>query len=385
MAENPRPGAPPIRVLHLIDSLVAGGKERQFIELLKGLKNTPGVTCAGVIFSDVIEYEGFAELGVPFWLLTRNTRYDPGVYGRLHAIMREFRPQIVHSWNGMCSVYGAPLARLCGARFVNGFVRAAPPGLSLRDPDYVRGLLTMPFSDVVVANSAAGLSAYRIPANKGVFIHNGFDRKRLEGLSEPRALRRALAIETPYIVGMIASYSRWKDYDSFFAAAREITAARNDVTFVAVGDGPNFSRYQAALPPERFPAIRLLGRRQDVESIANLFAVGVLLSTQGEGIANAIAECMALGKPVVATDCDGNSELIVESETGYLIPRGDAAALVRRICQLLDDPALAARMGEGGKRRIHESFGLEKMVQSYARLYDDLLGRHWPQPVRSQP
>jgi glycosyltransferase involved in cell wall biosynthesis len=95
--------------------------------------------------------------------------------------------------------------------------------------------------------------------------------------------------------------------------------------------------------------------------------------THGEGISNAIMEYMALGKPVVATDCGGNSELIVEGETGYLIANRDTAGLIKRIEKLLDDTLLTLRMGEAGRRRISDAFSQERMTAAYAALYRDVL------------
>ncbi|HEY3637454.1 MAG TPA: glycosyltransferase family 4 protein [Rhizomicrobium sp.] len=364
-----------MRVLHVIDSLVGGGKERQFVELLKGLKREPDIACHAVVMSDVIEYEEFHRLGVPATVLPRSKRYDLSIFSRLHAVMRAFRPDIVQSWNSMCSVYAAPLARLGGARFIDGFVRAAAANRDLRDPDYFRSRFTLPLTDIVVANSRAGLSAYAIPAHKGVCIYNGFDPARIGQLIAPEQMRQSLGIDTPHIVGMVASFSRFKDYDTYFEAAQKLCTARSDVTFVAIGAGPQFADYEARFPADRFPRIRLLGRRTDVESIVNILSAGVLTSnveTHGEGISNAIMEYMALGKPVVATDCGGNNELIVEGETGYLIAGRDMEALCSRLANLLDDATLAGRMGEAGRRRIEETFGLERMTASYAALYRNL-------------
>jgi glycosyltransferase involved in cell wall biosynthesis len=284
--------------------------------------------------------------------------------------MRNFRPHIVHSWNSMCSVYAAPLARLSGAKLVNGTIRAAQPELTWRDPDYFRAKLTAPLSNVVVANSAAGLRAYGVPAAKGVCIHNGFDQKRLASLSPPERIRAELSIETPQIV---CAFSRWKDYDTFVRAAAKVLDDRNDVTFLAVGDGPNLAAVQGGIEPRHRARLKFAGRRADVESIVNIFSVGVLLSVLGEGLSNAIMEYMALGKPVIATDCEGNRELIEEGETGYLVPARDSGALANGIAKLLDSPVLAERLGENGRQRIRNAFSLESMTQSYHRLYRHIL------------
>lgn len=362
-----------IRILHVIDSLAAGGKERQLLELLKGLRAGTDVECELAILSKEVHFDELCNLGMNVHFLPRWMRYDPSILLRLLAIMRRFRPHIVHSWNSMCSIYGAPVAKLLGAKFVNGFVRAAPPNLTIRDADYFRGRLTMPLSDIVVANSMAGLRAYAIPAKKSRCIYNGFDLGRTVNLTPPEKVRQALAIETKNIVGMVGSFTRYKDYDTFFRAAFDIVALRDDTTFVAIGDGPNLPRFGSLLTALGNSRIRLLGRRRDVEDIVNTFTVGVLMSSLGEANSNALMEYMALGKPVIATDCAGNRELIGGGSSGYLISGNDAAVLTRHVINLLDDPVLAARLGDSGRRRISEHFNLEHMTESYVRLYGELL------------
>ncbi|MGD0192704.1 MAG: glycosyltransferase [Rhizomicrobium sp.] len=365
----------PIRILHVIHSLVAGGIERQLLELLKGMKDDPGFVSELVLLSDVIQYDAFWSLGIKAHFLPRAVRYDPMIFLRLHRVMREFRPHIVHAWSSMCSFYSAPLARLAGAKVVNAFVQDAPAGLTWRNRDFLRGKLTIPFSDVVVANSRAGLSAYRVPPRKGICIVNGFDPGRIAFLMPAAEMRRMLRISTPHVVGMVASFSDRKDWDSFFRAARTVTAMRDDVTFIAVGDGPNRQRYETMLSSDPSARIRMLGLRQDVESVVNTFTIGVLTSNaavHGEGIANAIMEYMAVGKPVLATECGGTREIVEDGQTGYLLSPNDVETLVGHIVRLLDDSDLCARSGEAGRLRIEQEFSLARMIDAHARLYRGL-------------
>jgi glycosyltransferase involved in cell wall biosynthesis len=364
-----------IRVLHVIHSLLAGGTERQLLELLRGLQVEERISCEVAVLSTDVHYEDAVRVASPIHYLPRRTRYDLSIFSRLHAIIRRFRPHIMHSWSPMCSVYTTPLAKLARARFVNGYVRAAAATLGMHDRDYFRGKLTTPFSDVVLSNSQAGLAAYGVPAAKGMCIHNGFDQHRLDHLLPAAEVRGALEISTSHIVGMVASFTDLKDYDTFFLSARAVLGVRDDVTFVAIGDGIHLKRFQTMFPAGLHPGIRFLGRRHDVESIVNTFTMGVLTSNvrlHGEGIANSLMECMALGKPVIATRCGGNGELVEEGQSGFLIGGGDAGALTRHILQLLDNPALASRLGNNGRRRIRESFSLERMTQAHMRLYENL-------------
>jgi glycosyltransferase involved in cell wall biosynthesis len=355
-----------VRIVHIIDSIASGGKERQLCELAKGLVGTPDVALSVVVLSDVVQYGALSELGVPIHVLRRTGGASLTDFVRVLNTLKQLGPDVVHSWNSMCSVYGAPAAMRCGAGFVNGFFRSAPARLSwgLR----MRTLLTQPLSDVAVANSRAGLAAFHLAPRKSVCIYNGFDEARLANMPPPEEVRRSLGIRTHNVVGMVGAFSPFKDYRSYLDVAAGMTRSRPDVTFLAVGAGPELEALQREFPSTDYPRIRFLGRRSDVEAIASVLTVGVL-ATHTEGISNSIMEYMAVGKPVVATDCPGNRELVEDGRSGFLVGESDPAALRGRIDQLLDNPELAARLGARGRTRITEDFSLEAMTNAYLALY----------------
>jgi glycosyltransferase involved in cell wall biosynthesis len=367
-----------MRILHLTESLGRGGKERQIVELLRGLFPHHDIESFVVVTDEEDDrYEIDREHAQVIQLFRRGTK-DLRIFKGLYDLISNLKIDIVHSWSPMCSIYAAPVAKLCGTAFVNGFVRDAPPHMTLWNKQYFRGRLTIPFSDIVVANSRACLAAYDIPERKGVCIHNGFNPERIVNLTDKAELRSRLGIATPHIVGMIANFTPKKDYAIFVEMACRICQVRDDVTFVAVGAGEMLSQVRDRVPPELSPHIKFLGRQEDVESITNLFTVGVLVTNtrlHGEGISNAITECMALGKPVVATNDGGTPELVLEGRTGFLVPSHDAEALTDRVLKLLNDRRLANEFGREGRRRIETAFSLDTMTNAYLRLYREVANR----------
>src|SRR5215475_1070863 len=226
-----------MRILHFTESLRRAGKERQLVELLRGLAPHRDIeSFVAVTDEDEVHYEIEREHAQVVPLL-RKTRRDLRLFKRLYELVSRSRIDIIHSWGSMCSVYAAPVAKLCRTAFVNGFVRDAPPHMTPWNKNYLRGKLTIPFSDIVVANSRAGLLAYDIPRRKGVCIYNGFNPERASNLTEGAELRSMLGITTPHIVGMVANFTPRKDYAIFVEMARRICQLRDDVTFVTVGDG----------------------------------------------------------------------------------------------------------------------------------------------------
>jgi glycosyltransferase involved in cell wall biosynthesis len=114
------------------------------------------------------------------------------------------------------------------------------------------------------------------------------------------------------------------------------------------------------------------GERNDIPELMRGLDLFVLPSLR-EGISNTILEAMASGLPVIATNVGGNPELVVDGETGMLVPPSDPIAMADAIHSYLKDPAKLVRHGEAGRKRAEEHFSIEKMVQGYLRVYDEVL------------
>ena len=236
--------------------------------------------------------------------------------------------------------------------------------------------LTYPFSDIILANSKAGLISYRVPAKKGKVIHNGLDLERLKNLDSTSEIRKKYNINTKYLVGMVASFSDFKDYHAFNEVAEKCLGIRKDITFLGAGDGPNRKNFSDGINPEFQKHIIYPGKVSNIESLINLFDIGMLLSTNGEGFPNAVMEYMALGKPVIATDAGGTKELVVDGVTGILLRENNPDEIIEKIVYLIDHPDVAMKMGEEGKKRIVADFNLDKMTKKYVELYEQFSGEH---------
>jgi len=360
-----------IKILYVIDKLGSGGKERRLVQLLKGLQGRDIVTRV-VLLTDVIHYREIHELDTEITILRRKIKKDPLIFFKLYRMCRKWKPDIIHSWGSMPSIYSAPVSWLLGIKMINAAIANAP--LKLEKKLALRAFLTFPFSDVIQSNSYAGIKSYNVPKDKAHVVHNGFDFERTENLKEPDEVKEELNIDTRYVAGMVSVFRPHKDYRTFIEAARAILQKRDDITFLCVGDGADFRRtVRLAEGNER---IIFTGEISDIESMVNIFDIGVLLTDlkrHGEGISNSIMEYMALGKPVIATDGGGTPELVINGETGYLIPDGATETAVEKIEYLLDNRDERVRMGEAGKEKVRDEFSLEKMVEEHLNLYRSLL------------
>ena len=361
-----------MKILHLIDALQSGGKERQLVEVLKFFSKQKDITCDLAVMSEELHYKYLNDLNIKIIKVLRKSTKDISVYLKFYQLFKELKPDIVHSWNSMCSVYALPAAKMLGIKFVNNFIQNVPPRLKMTDSAWIRAKLTFPFSDVIAANSYAGLKAFKVPAKKSVCLHNGFDFSRVEGLASKEDVRKKFNIHTRYVVGMVANFSENKDYQTFVGAAQMLLQKRKDITFVAVGDGIYFDSVKSCVKPEFNHYFRFAGQQKRVLNIINIFDIGILTTNtrvHGEGIPNVVMEYMALKKPVIVTDCGGNSELVDDKHSGFLVDPLNPVQLKENISLLLENEDLSIQFGQNGYDKLKREFDLNLMGEFFLKLY----------------
>jgi len=360
-----------IRVLIIIDSLVRGGRERRLIELLKRIEHNSLIKVFVVLLKNVIQYPEIYDLkNIELKVIERKIKKDPTVFYKVYNVCHTFKPDIVHSWGSMTSVYTFFIAKILHIKFINAMIADAEcPKYSKR---WWRKNLTFPFSDFIVANSLAGIGAYDVPKEKAMVINNGFDFNRIKNIEDPIVIRTRYAIKTKYVIGMVAAFSIYKDYDTIINAAEQILEAGTDVTFILVGEGMNLEYYKNLVKSKWKKRILFPGNLENIESIVNIFDIGVL-TTYTEGISNSIMEYMALGKPVIATEGGGTNEIVLNNETGFIIPHGSVKQLVEKIEYFISVPQEMMKMGQHGRKRIMEHFSIDRMVNQTYDLYYEVL------------
>ncbi len=356
-----------MRFLFFIDNLSSGGKERRLIELIKGLIKEKYVNFELVVLSDTIHYKEIFDFGLTIHKIVRKSKRDLTVFSQVYKICKNYKPDFVHCWDSMSAIYLIPSSILLGFKIINGMVSDAP---DIKDLDKIlwwRARFTFLFSKLIIGNSLAGLTAYKAPVRKSICIKNGFNFNRTHQLVDREQVKNKLGIKTPFIVGMVATNSKYKDYTTFFKAAQKILNKRSDVTFIAIGvdtEKLTINGHDAN--------ILLLGKRSDIEELINCFDVGTL-STYTEGISNSILEYMALAKPVIASGGGGTPEIVEDGKTGFLIPVRSPQILADKIDLLLNNQNLRLNMGKAGNFKIRNEFSIEKMINEYLIQYRNLV------------
>ncbi len=358
-----------MRILFYTNSLTAGGKERRLVELLKGLAKDPTIEMELVLLKKDLHYLDSVPAKVKIsYTLRKNLKKDPRTFYQFYKIARKFKPDIINVWGNMSAFYAIPTKLFLRIPMINNQIADATLKFSSSIIDH---RFTFPFSNMILANSHAGLEAYSAPKNKSDVIYNGFDFKRLQNLEERNVVREKFNITTTYVVGMVARFSEMKDYKSYIEAANTVLSKNKDITFLCIGSGDD-SESKKLVSSENINNILFLGRQNNVENIMNICDIGVL-ATYTEGISNALLEFSALEKPVVTNFGGGNAELVQQGITGYLVEQESPNQLAEKIEFLINNNDIMLKFGQEGKKWITEVFSIDKMITTFKEYYKKVI------------
>ena len=366
-----------MRILMVIDALGKGGKERRMLELIKGLKaekNSYEITL--VSLTDLVGYDYVYDLPIKFIVLKRNSKLDFSIIWKLKSIIKDFNPDIIHSWSTMASVYLVLAKAGTKIPFINGFIADAPAIVNIYDKYYWRVKFTTPFSDAFVANSLAGIKAYKTPPSRTFCINNGIDFSRFENLRARKDVEKEILREeksNQFLITMVATFSNKKDYKTLVNAAIELCSEDPDYVFLLIGDGPTKESLQLIVNEAGLvERILFLGKRSDVESILQITDIGALM-TYTEGLSNAIIEYMAMGLPVIASRGGGTDELIEDGFNGYMVDTESKDQLKERIVLLKNDKKMYKYIAQNAYQWVREQFDIVKKTYEYESLYYTLV------------
>jgi len=180
-------------------------------------------------------------------------------------------------------------------------------------------------------------------------------------------------VNSGLVVGTVAYLSPEKGHRTLLEAAARVLSRVPDVHFILVGSGELMSSLKARVEELGIQKnVTFTGFRDDSEALMKQFDVFCLPSVS-EGLSSAILVAMASSVPVVATQVGGIPELVIDGETGILVPPGDVAQLVDGLCKILESSQLREKMGCAGRQRIEERFTLERKLNETEKLYLSML------------
>ena len=230
---------------------------------------------------------------------------------------------------------------------------------------------------IAVSENIASLLGEKLgwPRHKIEVIYNGVPVDRFRLPPDPELRRELTGGSGRRILLTAARLAPQKGLDVLLRAAVHVP----DGQFVLAGEGPERPRLEAeAEKLGILDRVLFLGLRDDVPELLAASDVFVLPSLY-EGSSLAVLEAMAAGKPVVSSAIGGTDELIVDGESGLLVPPGDAAALALALNKVLSQGELRAELGAKARERARSSFSASTAAAHITRVYEDLLdrkGRH---------
>jgi sugar transferase (PEP-CTERM/EpsH1 system associated) len=356
-------------VPQVVLTLDPGGQEYLVIQLAERLQRR-GIRSPIIAISGGALIEDATRRGLETFDLAKKPGFDVSVLFRLARIMRRVRADVVHTHNFAPLIYGTLSGRVSGTPMIN--TRHGRAALATH-----RFIWSLTDRVVAVSEDARRelLKYNRIAPRKVSVVLNGVDVAAFAAPEvNPSQVRCDLGIAPDArVFGIVARLAPEKDHVTLLEAFR-IVAAQGPSHLVIVGGGPLESALRRrAHELGVSQAVHFLGFRSDIPQLLRALDVFVLSSTM-EGVSLTLLEAMAAGLPIVATHVGGNPEVVLDNETGLLVPPENATALAQAMITLLTDLERAKRFGAAGRERAIRVFDIDRMVNAYVDLYATVAG-----------
>jgi len=378
-----------MRVTHIITRLVVGGAQENTVASVLGLRQKPGVEVhlisgptTGPEGSLESEFAGTPEIltRVPELVRPIHPLKDWLALRRIEIILREQKPDIVHTHSGKAGILGRLAARRAGVPVIIHHIHGPSFGpfqglpanwIFTAAERYAAGVTTH------FVCSAQAMTRLYLAAGIGrpemyTRIFSGFPVEPFLRATNDLALRAQFGLnENHFVIGKIARLFKLKGHADLLAAFQKILPQTPQARLLLVGDG--------TLRNEIENQVRALGLQSkviftglvppgEVPRYVGIMDCLAHLSAR-EALSRALPQALAAGKPVVAYDFDGADEVCLEGETGFLVRTGDIATVTQRLLQLANDAPLRERLGRRGQQFVRENFAVEQMVDNLYHLY----------------
>lgn len=311
-----------------------------------------------------------------FHLLDKPPGNGMATHRKLWRLLRRLRPTVLHTYNIGTLEYQAT-ALLAGVP-VRVHAEHGRDSVEIdgrhRKYNLLRRWLA-PVIDAYVPVSADLADWLRdtvgVPAHKLAPVPNGVDTLRYAPAHDG-----SLDAPGPTWIGTVGRADRIKHHagllDAFGLLLERFPAPHHDLRLAIVGDGPLLQTLRERVARETWAdRVWLPGTRSDIADVMRGFSVFVLPSLS-EATPVTVLEAMASGLPVVASRVGGVPQLVLDGQTGSLVPPADSAALAAALGAYVDDPAMRARHGAAGRAHVQAHYSVQAMVDGYANLYGRL-------------
>lgn len=383
-----------MRVAHVITRMIIGGAQENTLfnclDLMRDhgdevlLITGPAVGPEG----DLLSQGRAGELPVkvlPSLQRAIDPRHDYVALRELRKVIREFRPDVVHTHSAKAGLLGRIAAWRERVPAVVHSVHGAPfhPYQSAAARQFFRACETWAarrchhLISVADAMTELMVQAGVAPREKFSTIYSGMDVEPFVGADEHRArIRLQYGFDDSHVViGKIARLFHLKGHDDLITAAVDVARECPQVRFLLVGDGvlrePLTQRIESLGLTEHFVFTGLVPPSDVPPLIGGMDAL--VHTSYREGLARALPQALIAGKPVVSYDVDGAREVAINGETGFLVPAQNTAELSKCLLELVQNAPLRGRLGAEGQRRFTDQFRHQTMTRLIRAKYENLL------------
>jgi glycosyltransferase involved in cell wall biosynthesis len=378
-----------IRVLLIITGLASGGATNVVLDIANHLTNHPdfdiqlltGPVPAGKADLTRLAYErGIATRVIPSLINHINPIVNLKAVADIRRIIVQRNYDIVHTHSSVAGVVGrlaAVTARTCVmVHHVHGWGLQEGMSTGMRMLYLVLERLCAKFTDRIIAVSRPDIQKGQAHCigreDKYCLIYNGIDLEKFRRPANDQQLRSELGLDPDSkLVGMIGRLDEQKNPLDFIRAAAIVAKSYSNVQFLIVGEGLLRSECERLINELNLKdKFFLLGYRNDVASLLPMLTI-TAMSSLWEGLPLAFLEAMSAGKPIVANNVDGASDVVIDGETGFLVTPHQPSEMAERILYLLNNERLCNAMGHIAQQRS-QYFSTQRMVGQIESLYKEL-------------
>lgn len=364
-----------INIAHLTFDMRIGGAEQVILNLVENTDPKYFNVSVLCINQPVGQFgKQLQKKGYQLNAFNRKPGFDISLILQVRAYILKNNIDVLHCHQYTPYVYGVFAAFLSKCKVIFTEHGRFFPDQRKRKRVLINPLLNL-ITDRVTAISEAtrdALVAYENFSHKKIqVIYNGLDDTKFINPTHS-SLKQQLGLQNcNHILGTIARLDPIKNQKMMINALQQIIIHFPDTVLVIVGDGPERESLESLVSElELKGRVVFTGFREDTQLFYQIFTV-FLLTSFSEGTAMTLLESMASGIPCIATDVGGNPEIVKDRETGLIIPNDDINALAKAVIDLFRNPALAVKYGKAGRKLFKETFTVQKMVNSFEKLYND--------------
>jgi len=364
----------PVPILFCITELDPGGAERALVQLVTRLDRERWEPFVIALGKETELVDVLRSADIPVTCLNATSSRQFSIYPRLVKEFRRINPAILQTYLFHANILGRMAARSAHIKHVVSGIRVA----ERRGKWYHRAER---WTDRWVSQHVCVSRAVRdftvkmtqIPAEKMTVIPNGVDVSRFANASPTPRESLPDCSNKDLLAMFVGRLDQQKGIFDLLTVAENLREQIPHLKWMIAGEGPLKMEMESRIEKMNLQrCVNLLGRRSDIAELmktADLF----VFPSRWEGMPNVILEAMAAQLPIVTYNVEGIDELLIDQQSGMIIPSGNISAMTKGIATLANNRELRTSYAEKAFHKVSEQFGWEQTVLQYQQLYESLI------------